>query len=92
MNTVALQPQPSLTQLNRLIEQVPAYPISVSGLLDLAIASKQPKEVLDFYETFSRDQVFENPDDLQGRSEQVGIMRQEEKDMPRELETAPEEY
>lgn len=92
MNTVTLKPQPSLAQLYGLIKQVPAYPISVSGLLDLAKASKQPKEVLDFYKTFRPDQVFSDPDDLQGRSEQVEMMRQEEKDMPRELETAPEEY
>jgi hypothetical protein len=92
MNTVTLQSQPSLTQLNSLIKRVQSYPISVSGLLDLARASKQPKEVLDFYKSFRQDQVFEDPDDLQSRSEQVEMMRQEEKDMPRELETAPEEY
>jgi len=92
MNTVTLQSQPSLTQLNSLIKSVQSYPISVSGLLDLARASKQPKEVLDFYKSFRQDQVFEDPDDLQSRSEQVEMMRQEEKDMPRELETAPEEY
>jgi hypothetical protein len=92
MNSMALQAQPSLTQLNRLIKKVPSYPISVSDLLHLAKASKQPKEVLDFYKTFNRDQVFENPDDLQGRSEQVEVMRQEEKEMPKEWEVAPEEY
>jgi len=92
MNALALQPQPSLTQLNRLINQVSAYPVSVSDLLDLAKASRQPKEVVDFYKTFNRNQVFYSPDELQGRSEQVEMMRQEEKDMPKELEMAPEEY
>lgn len=92
MNTVRLQSQPSLAQLNNLIKRVPAYPISVSGLLDLARSSRQPKEVLDFYKTFRQDQVFDDPEDLQSRSEQVEMMRQEEKDMPQELEKAPEEY
>jgi hypothetical protein len=92
VNSMTLQGQPSLTQLNRLIEKVPSYPISVPDLLHLAKASKQPKEVLDFYKTFNRDQVFESPDDLQGRSEQVEVMRQEEKEMPKEWEVAPEEY
>jgi len=91
MNT-ALNAQPSLTQLNRLIRLVPAYPITISRLLDIARSSNQPKEVVNFYENFNHDQIFATSDDLQNRSEQVELMRQEEKNMPRELETAPEEY
>jgi hypothetical protein len=71
---------------------VPAYPITVSRLLDIARSSRQPKEVVNFYENFNHDQVFEDSEDLQGRSEQVEMMRQSEKDMPKEWETAPEEY
>lgn len=88
----ALRPQPTLTQLNRLIRLVPAYPVSVSKLLDIARASRQPKEVVNFYENFNHDQVFDDSDDLQNRSEQVELMRRSEKDMPREWELAPEEY
>jgi hypothetical protein len=91
VNAMTMQAQPSLTQLNRLIKMVPAYPISVEGLLHLAKTSRQPKEVLDFYKTFRRDQVFEDPDDLQNRSEQVDVMRQERNEMPKEWEVAPEE-
>lgn len=87
-----LRPQPSLTQLNRLIRLVPAYPVSISKLLDIARASRQPKEVVNFYENFNHDQVFDSHDELQSRSEQVELMRQSEKDMPREWEVAPEEY
>ena len=88
----ALRAQPSITQLNRLIRIVPAYPITISRLLDIARSSRQPKEVVSFYENFGRDQIFDSSDDLQSRSEQVEMMRQSEKDMPREWETAPEEY
>jgi hypothetical protein len=88
----SLRVQPSITQLNRLIRLVPAYPITISRLLDIAKSTRQPKEVVNFYENFDHDQVFDNSDDLQGRSEQVEIMRESEKDMPREWEFAPEEY
>jgi hypothetical protein len=87
-----IQVQPSITQLNRLIRLVPAYPITVSRLLDIARSSRQPKEVVSFYENFRHDQVFDSSDDLESRSEQVEIMRQSEKDMPKEWEVAPEEY
>lgn len=87
-----LRAQPSLTQLNRLIRLVPAYPITVSKLLKIAKSSRQPKEVINFYENFNHDQKFDSPDELQSRSEQVELMRQSEKDMPKEWEVAPEEY
>ena len=88
----AIRVQPSITQLNRLIRLVPAYPITVSKLLRLARSSHQPEEVVNFYENFNHDQVFNDQDDLQSRSEQVELMRRSEKDMPREWEVAPEEY
>jgi len=90
MNAKSLKAQPSLIQLNKLIRKVPSYPISISELLHLAKADKQPKEVVDFYKTFRHDQIFESPDDLQSRSEQVDLMRQEGKDMPKEW-VVPEE-
>ena len=90
MNAMSLKAQPSLIQLNKLIRKVPSYPISISELLHLAKADKQPKEVVDFYKTFRHDQIFESPDDLQSRSEQVDLMRQEGKDMPKEW-VVPEE-
>jgi hypothetical protein len=90
MNTITLQSQPSLNQLNRLIKLVTSYPISASRLVDLARRNKQPKEVEDFFRTFPQDIVFADRDDLKERSEQVEIMRQEEKDMPPEQQLAPE--
>jgi hypothetical protein len=92
MNTLTLSAQPSLNQLNNLIRRVPAYPISVSSLLEIAKLSKQPKEVVDFYQSFNHDQIFEDSDELQSRSEQVEIMRQAGKETPREWEVAPEDY
>lgn len=91
MNAISLQAQPSRSQLDSLIKQIPRYPISISGLLDFARKHKQPKEVLEFYGGW-RDQVFESPDELQERTEQVEMMRQEEKDMPPEQLVATEEY
>jgi len=88
----ALRAQPTITQLNRLIRLVPAYPVTISKLLKIAHSSRQPKEVVNFYENFDHDQVFHSSEDLQNRSEQVELMRLSEKDMPREWEIAPEEY
>lgn len=90
MGSLALEP--SLNQLNKLISQVSAYPVSIADLLNLARLTRQPKEVLDFYATFQPDQVFNDPDDLQSRSEQVEILRHVKHDMPPDQQIAAEEY
>jgi hypothetical protein len=91
MIAISLQAQPSRSQLDNLIKQIPRYPISIKGILDFARQHRQPKEVLDFYGGW-RDQVFESPDELKDRTEQVEMMRQEEKDMPPEQLVATEEF
>jgi hypothetical protein len=91
MGFLFLQAQPSAAQLNSLIRKVPAFPISLSGLLDFARKNKQPKEILEFYANW-RDQVFDSPDELRERTVQVEMMRQEEKEMPPEQMVATEEY
>jgi hypothetical protein len=92
MKATAPYAQPSLTQLNQLIDKVPNYPVSVRSLLKLAKISKQPKEVVNFYQDFGKDMVFDDQDDLKERTEQVEIMREEGRDMPPEQLRAPEEY
>lgn len=81
-----------LDEIYNLISKVPKYPISVGKLIDLARETKTPKEVVDFYRTFSRSLVFEDKNHLIGSSEQVDIMREEGLNMPKEEERSPEEY
>lgn len=92
MNPARYQDQPTISQLNNLIKKIPKYPISVGRLIELARDTKEPKEVQSFYESFARDLEFDGPEDLKDRSEQVELMRQEEKEMPPEQQVAPEEY
>jgi hypothetical protein len=83
---------PPLEQLLKLIEKVPSFPISNQQLVNFARQKKAPAGVVDFYRTISDDMVYESKDDLTGVSEQIDIMRQEEADMPAEIERGPEEY
>lgn len=87
---ITMSAQPSLGQLYAFINKVPAYPLSIQRLIRFADQTGAPKEVLNFYSLFARDQIFDDKDDLVGRSEQIQIMRSE--DMPMEKEVAPEEY
>jgi hypothetical protein len=81
---VILTAQPSLSDLYGLINKVPRYPLSIQRLLKLAVEVDAPREVVSFYKVFADDQVFDDEEDLAGRTEQVKIMRQEEADMPKE--------
>jgi hypothetical protein len=74
--------QPSLDQIYGFISNVRKYPVSVIQLLKLARDVKAPRGVIEFYDRFSKDQVFGNQEELMSRSEQVGIMREEEAEMP----------
>jgi hypothetical protein len=81
-----------LNRLYSFIEKVNSYPITVNQLLKVARDRRAPKSVIEFYEAFDPNQVFDDKDDLTSRSEQVEIMREQGADMPREEERAPEEY
>jgi hypothetical protein len=85
-----LAAQPSLNELYNFIQKVPKYPLSVQRLLKLASDTGASRGVVDFYKGFAEDQVFDNEEDLAGRTEQIEIMRRE--DMPEEQQIAPEEY
>jgi len=87
---IMLAAQPSLNELYGFINKVPRYPLSIQRLLKLAADTGASKEVVNFYRIFAKDQVFDNEDDLAGRTEQIQIMRREE--MPIEAEVAPEEF
>lgn len=89
MNAAAARP--SLTELNRLINKVPAYPLSVRQLLKLAAEKRAPAEVKSFYRAFPNDMVFDNQEDLAARTEQVKVLHREEGDMPAEELRASEE-
>lgn len=78
----AVAAQPSLSQIYNFIAKVKHYPVSVGQLLKVAKEIRAPKEVVKFYERFGKDQVFDNKDELTSRSEQVGIMKAEEAEMP----------
>jgi hypothetical protein len=84
--------QPALNDLYKLIEKVPKFPVSNRQLVEFASKARAPKSVVDFYRTFSDNRVYISRDELSAVSEQVDLMRQEEADMPREIERGPEEY
>jgi hypothetical protein len=69
--------QPRLNDIYQLAEQVPRYPISVRVLLDLARQKRMNRTVINFYETFPKDEVFTDKDDVIGRTEAVEIMQNE---------------
>lgn len=73
-----LDNQPSLADIEALINQVPEFPFSVKRLVKLAREEHFPEEVVRFYEAFPLDEVFEDPEDLVARTEQVEIMRHQE--------------
>jgi capsular polysaccharide biosynthesis protein len=83
--------RPPLSELYKLIDKVAKYPVSNRQLIDLAAKSKSPRDVVDFYKTFS-DRIYSDRDELQGVSEQVDIMRQQEAETPPEIEPGPEEF
>ena len=89
MNTLVARP--GLSELYDFIAKVENYPVSVNQLVDLARRVRAPKPIIDFYKSFSRGQIFDDEDDLLSRSEQVDIMRQEERDMPKDYLSVPEE-
>jgi len=88
----ALAIRPALTDLYKLIDKVPNYPVSSRELVKLATKYRAPKEVVDFYRSFDDNRKYASKDELAAVSEQVDLMRQEEADMPAEIERGPEEY
>jgi hypothetical protein len=83
---------PSLDTLYTFIDKVNSYPITPRQLIGVAKDKRAPKSIVNFYAAFDPNQEFEDKDDLVSRSEQVEIMREQEAEMPREEERAPEEY
>lgn len=74
--------RPALGEIYDFINKVDVYPVSVNQLINLARRVRAPKPIIDFYGSFGRHQVFKDEDELLSRSEQVEIMRQDERDMP----------
>jgi len=83
--------RPALAEINSFISKVDAYPVSVDELVDLARKFKAPRPVVEFYRSFGRYQLFHGQDELRNRSEQVDMLRQEERDMPHDSLSVPEE-
>jgi hypothetical protein len=88
-NVLAIRPP--LSELYKFIDKIPRYPVSNSELLELASRIKAPKEVVDFYKSFG-DRKYGSKDELSTVSEQVDLIRQEEPEMPAEIERSPEDY
>jgi hypothetical protein len=82
---------PSLADLYKLISKVPGYPLSNQQLVNLAAKLHAPQEVIDFYRSFGR-QIYNDEYDLSTRTEQVDLMRQEERDMPKEELRAADDF
>ncbi len=88
---IVLDSQPRLADIEALIARVPRFPYSVKELINLAREEHFPEEVTNFYKAFPKDEVFEDPEDLAARTEQIEIMEHEEADQPQEVWTSPEE-
>ncbi|HEX5394998.1 MAG TPA: hypothetical protein VFW52_01440 [Candidatus Saccharimonadales bacterium] len=86
---VVVKQQPHLTDLHRLIDAVPRYPVSVRQLVELGHKKRSPDAAIDFYKKFPADEVFEDKDDLLSRTESIDILRHQS--APREEMRAPEE-
>lgn len=86
---VLLEEHPLLTDLHALINKVPSYPISAKSLVNLAEKKSAPKTVVNFYSAFPEDQVFEDEEDLETRTENLEILHHQT--APREEMHAPEE-
>jgi hypothetical protein len=84
--------RPALTDLYKLIDKVPRYPITSRELTELAAKYRSPKEVVDFYRTFDNNHVYTSKEELAAISEQVDMIRHQEADMPPEIERGPEDY
>ncbi|MDB5160749.1 MAG: hypothetical protein JWO96_129 [Candidatus Saccharibacteria bacterium] len=74
---ILLATHPQLSDLHRLIDEIPRYPISAHKLRVVARRKKFAPEVIDFYKLFPGDQVFKNKDDIIARTEVVEIMQTE---------------
>jgi hypothetical protein len=74
---IAVDSQPKLTDLQKLISQIPKYPISVHRLIELASRKRVRPEVINFYREFPDDEIFNNKDDIEARTEQVEILQHE---------------
>ena len=81
--------RPSLSELYGLIDKVPTYPLTVRKLLHLARETRASRDVINFYKSFSSDQVFESQEDLATLSELIDIIRRDKSDMPREEPAVP---
>lgn len=65
-------------EVKSLASSVPRYPISVKSLINLASRKKLSNKVIDFYKVFPDSAVFDDADDIVARTEQVGILRNEQ--------------
>jgi hypothetical protein len=83
--------QPKLTDLYKLIEKVPKYPITAQQLVDFAADTNAGTPIIRFYSSFPSYMTFYDEDDLAGRSEQVEILKQEEETQPLEVLATSEE-
>jgi len=84
-----LDVHPQLSDLQIFIKKVPGYPVSAEQLVNLAVKEKADPQVIQFYKAFPPDEVFSDRDDLVARSENIGILHEE--NPPEEVLTAPEE-
>lgn len=80
---------PTKDALDDFIDTVESFPVDAKGLVELAIAEGANRPVVSFYDSFPKDQVFDDYDDLAARSEQILIMEEEQPQMPHEQLLSP---
>lgn len=74
---ISVSSHPKLSDLHRLIAEVPAYPIRAGALTRLAAARRFPEEVVDFYRSFPADETFFDQEDVLNRTEIIELMETE---------------
>lgn len=75
---ILLQNEPMLRDLYSLAAKVPSFPIMANRLVELAKNWHFSKEVINFYRSFPRDEVFSDKEDLLTRTELVEALRHEQ--------------
>ena len=72
---ILLQNEPMLRDLYSLAARVPSFPIVANRLVELAKKWHFSQEVVNFYRSFPRDEVFSDKEDLLTRTELIEVLR-----------------
>lgn len=75
---VIAEHQVKLTDIHDFISQIPSFPISVAGLIEIGYKKRVDQEVISFYKAFPENVVFKDKEDLVASTEIIQIMHTED--------------